>query len=329
MLNIETSDIIDLYDSKAFEEKALDVFRYQAFHNPVYNRYLTYLKVDIGAVDTVRNVPFLPIEFFKNQKVISGKGNEEVIFTSSGTTGSITSKHYVTDLGLYEKSFHACFELFYGKPSEYCFLALLPSYLEREGSSLIYMVQGLMNVSKHPDNGYYLHNTDDLVNRLKKLEAEGQKTILFGVTYALLDLAEKYKLSLKNVIIIETGGMKGKREEITRGRLHQILTESFGVKAIHSEYGMTELLSQAYSKGEGKYITPPWMKILIRDTYDPFNYVAEGKTGGVNIIDLANINSCAFIETKDLGKINTDGTFEVLGRFDHAEIRGCNLMINE
>ncbi|MGB7393621.1 MAG: acyl transferase, partial [Pricia sp.] len=251
----------------------------------------------------------------------------EVVFTSSGTTGSLTSRHYVKDIGVYEKSFRKAFFHFYGSISEYCVLALLPSYLEREGSSLIYMVDDLIQKSGHPESGFYLNDLKGLKNQLVQLEASGTKTLLIGVSFALLDLAETYPLKLQNTIIMETGGMKGRRRELIRDELHHILKSAFGVDRIHSEYGMTELLSQAYSKGNGHFETPPWMKILIRDTEDPLTYQPIGKTGGINVIDLANRNSCAFIATQDLGKMHPNGSFEILGRFDHSDVRGCNLMV--
>ncbi|MGZ4034414.1 MAG: acyl transferase, partial [Bacteroidia bacterium] len=249
------------------------------------------------------------------------------IFTSSGTTGMIQSKHYVTDPDIYEKSYLEAFRLFYGDIEKQCVLALLPSYLERNGSSLIYMADDLIRKSKHPDSGFYLDNYDELIFKLKELESKDQKIILLGVTYALLDLIEKEKFHLKNTIVMETGGMKGKRKEMVREELHGILCEGFGLKVIHSEYGMTELLSQAYSKGNGIFNCPPWMRIIIRDTNDPFSFLPHTKSGGINIIDLANINSCSFIATQDLGKTFPDNSFEVLGRFDNSDIRGCNLLI--
>uniref|UniRef100_UPI003567DA85 acyl transferase n=1 Tax=Labilibaculum sp. TaxID=2060723 RepID=UPI003567DA85 len=250
-------------------------------------------------------------------------------FTSSGTTGNLTSRHFVPDLKMYEQSFTKGFEQYYGSVSDYCILALLPSYLEREGSSLIYMMEHLIRDSKHPKSGFYLHNHEELIATIKELKKQNQKILLLGVSFALLDLAEKFQLDLENVIVMETGGMKGRRKEITREELHAFLTKRLGVEKIHSEYGMTELLSQAYSKGDSLFFTPSWMKVLIRDTYDPFSYEKQGRSGGVNVIDLANIHSCSFIETQDLGRIHADGSFEILGRFDHSDIRGCNLLVNE
>jgi hypothetical protein len=239
----------------------------------------------------------------------------------------VTSKHLVTDVSIYEESYRKGFSQFYGNIEDYVVLALLPSYLEREGSSLIHMVDDLIQLSNHPESGFYLHNYDELIEKIIQLDQSGQNIILIGVTYALLDLVEKRSFQLENTIIMETGGMKGKRKEMIREELHYQLCQGFGVKTIHSEYGMTELLSQAYSLGDGVFECPSWMQILVRDTEDALTYVREGKTGGINVIDLTNINSCSFIATQDLGKIYPNGSFEVLGRFDHSDIRGCNLMV--
>jgi phenylacetate-coenzyme A ligase PaaK-like adenylate-forming protein len=316
----------------AFLQEALQVFRYQASNNSFYNQYLKTLGVAIDQVKELHHIPFLPIEFFKSQQLITGNGTAEEIFTSSGTTGMAQSKHYVTDISIYEKSYRTAFELFYGNISNYCILALLPSYLERDGSSLIYMADDLIKQSNHPDSGFYLNNYDELLIKLQQLENKKQATILLGVTYSLLDIAEIYtsqesNIPLQHTIIMETGGMKGKRKEMIREELHQVLCSSFGVKVIHSEYGMTELLSQAYSKGYGKFNCPPWMRVLIRDANDPFTFLPPYQTGGINIIDLANVHSCAFIASQDLGKIVPDGSFEILGRFDASDIRGCNLLV--
>lgn len=320
--------IFSISSDKEFSDIALSVFRYQAAENSFYNKYLNALKVNPKNITDIKQIPFLPIEFFKSEKIVCGNPNIQQIFASSGTTGTAQSKHYVSDVSLYEKSYTKGFEHFYGHIEDYCVLALLPSYLEREGSSLVYMVNDLIQGSKNPLSGFYLHNYDDLINVLK--QTASQKTILFGVTYALLDLAEKlspHSIKFPNLIVMETGGMKGKRKEMVREELHSILCNGFGVNAIHSEYGMTELLSQAYSKGNGIFECPPWMKILIRDANDPFTILPENKTGGINVIDLANINSCSFIATQDLGKNLTTSTFEVLGRFDNSDIRGCNLLV--
>jgi phenylacetate-coenzyme A ligase PaaK-like adenylate-forming protein len=306
---------------------ALKVFRFQYENNLVYREFCDFLKTDVQKVKTIQQIPFLPIQFFKSHSVISDSNPIQTTFTSSGTTGMVTSKHLVTDVSIYEESYRKGFSQFYGNIEDYVVLALLPSYLEREGSSLIHMVDDLIQLSNHPESGFYLHNYDELIEKIIQLDQSGQNVILIGVTYALLDLIEKHSFQLENTIIMETGGMKGKRKEMIREELHQQLCNGFGVKSIHSEYGMTELLSQAYSLGDGIFECPSWMQISIRDTEDALSYVREGKTGGINIIDLANINSCSFIATQDLGKIYSNGSFEVLGRFDHSDIRGCNLMV--
>ena len=321
------SEIFSLATSKSFEKMALKVFRFQHDHNVVYQEFCQFLKKDKTNVKAIVDIPFLPIQFFKSHQVLSSQSPIEVTFSSSGTTGMINSRHYVTDLKYYEQSFRTAFSQFYGSVENYVILALLPSYLERDGSSLIYMVNDLIKNSNHPESGFYLNNYDELIEKLELLDNSGQNVILLGVTYALLDLIEKKKFQLNNTIIMETGGMKGKRKEMIREELHTILREGFGVQAIHSEYGMTELLSQAYSFDEGVFECPPWMTILIRDTEDALTYLPDGKTGGINIIDLANLNSCSFIATQDLGKKNPNHSFEVLGRFDASDIRGCNLMV--
>ena len=319
--------IFDIVTTTAFEEMALAIFRMQYAENSVYREFCRYLDATPANVLQLTDIPFLPIGFFKSKEIISEEKKSEIIFTSSGTTGSLTSKHLVSDLRVYEKSFRKAFAHFYGDIKEYCVLALLPSYLEREGSSLIYMVDDLIQKSGHEKSGFYLDNLEGLKDQLTQLEAAGTETLLIGVSFALLDMVEKHPIKLENTIIMETGGMKGRRKELIREELHQLLKSGFGVSNIHSEYGMTELLSQAYSKGNGNFETPPWMKIMIRDTEDPMTYQPIGKTGGMNIIDLANINSCAFIATQDLGKLHQDGSFEILGRFDHSDVRGCNLMV--
>lgn len=311
-----------------FEELALEVFRHQAENCLVYKEYIGYLGIKTVQVSRLEQIPYLPIAFFKTHDILSSSDNVELIFSSSGTTGMSQSRHLVTDLSIYDQSFDKAFEQFYGDIANTCFLALLPSYLERDGSSLIYMVDALIRQSKHPDSGYFLHNHDELYLRLKELQQTGQKTILIGVTYALLDFAEKYQMDFPDLVVMETGGMKGKRKEMVREELHAELQRGFGVNAIHSEYGMTELLSQAYSKGNGVFDCPPWMKVMLRDTNDPLSLLAANKTGGINVIDLANINSCSFIATQDLGRKFPDGSFEVLGRFDNADIRGCNLLVD-
>jgi phenylacetate-coenzyme A ligase PaaK-like adenylate-forming protein len=312
-----------------FTEACLSTFRYQYQNNDVYTEYCNLLGTSANDVKSIEQIPFLPVEIFRTHKVQCGNSDAREIFTSSGTSGLATSKHFVTDLSVYDKSLIASFEMQYGPAADYCFLALLPSYLEREGSSLVYMVQKLMELSGHTDNGFFLYDHDKLAGTIRKLISRQQKTILIGVSYALLDFSENNPIALpENFIVMETGGMKGRRREMVREELHEILCSRFQVPKIHSEYGMTELLSQAYSKGKGLFRTPPWMKILIRDMNDPFRYLPPGRTGAINIIDLANIYSCAFIATQDLGRINNDGTFEVLGRFDHSDVRGCNLMVS-
>ncbi|MFO7828288.1 MAG: acyltransferase [Bacteroidales bacterium] len=329
MYSFHPEEIFTIENENQFNDFAIKIFNYQAENNLVYKEYLFHLGVNISSIHSYQNIPFLPIEFFKTHQILTGAGDSEMIFYSSGTTGSQRSKHYIKDLTFYEKSFLKTFNRFYGDVDEYCILALLPTYLENESSSLVYMVNQLIQKSGHPESGFYLNNIETLASKLKDLDQSGQKVMLFGVSYALMDLAHQFPMQLSNTIILETGGMKGTRKELTKNELHQLLGQKLGAEKIHSEYGMTELLSQAYSKGDGKFFTPPWMKILVRDTYDPFSYVQKGRSGGINIIDLANIHSCSFIETKDLGKINKDNSFEVLGRFDYSDIRGCNLLVAE
>jgi phenylacetate-coenzyme A ligase PaaK-like adenylate-forming protein len=324
---ISTANIFSISSQKQFEKIALKTFRFQHQNNPIYREFCDYLKIDVSKVKTLQQIPFLPIQFFKNTKIVSNKNPIQKTFTSSGTSGIETSKHFVTNVSLYEESYLKGFSEFYGNIEDYIILALLPSYLEREGSSLIYMVDDLIKKTKNSESGFYLHNHKELVEKLIQLDSSLQNVILIGVTYALLDLIELQKFQLKNTIIMETGGMKGKRKEMIREELHEQLSEGFGVAAIHSEYGMTELLSQAYSLGNGIFECPAWMQILIRETEDALSYVPDGKSGGINVIDLANINSCSFIATQDLGKKNPKNTFEVLGRFDNSDIRGCNLMV--
>ncbi len=312
-----------------FETIAIKTFFFQAKNNAVYKEYLELLKVIPDKINNIKKIPFLPVSFFKTHEIKTFNGNKEIVFTSSGTTGSETSKHHVYKSEFYQKSFETCFNLFYGNPHEYCILALLPSYLEKNGSSLVFMVNELIKQSKNADSGFFINNHTELNNKVKKLLNSSQKVILLGVSFALLDFAEAFQQKLSNnFIVMETGGMKGKRKEVTRTELHKTLCNKLGVTSIHSEYGMTELLSQAYSKENGIYYCPPWMKVFIRDTYDPFSYLPNEKTGGINIIDLANQYSCSFIETQDLGKLYDNGSFEVLGRFDYSQIRGCNLLLS-
>ena len=325
--NIEQvkSNIFNINNDAEFENLTLELFHYQMENNPVYAPYASLI-LKGETPDNIFEIPFLPIEFFKKEQVIcQGKGVEEV-FLSSGTTGD-QSKHLVAEMSIYKKSYLKTFQQFYGDIQDYCILALLPSYRKREGSSLIYMVDDLITKSKHPKSGFYLGNLNELSDTIKELESKGQKTILFGVTYALLDLAKEFPQKLEHTIIMETGGMKGKRKELLKEEIHAILKTAFTTKNIHSEYGMTELLSQAYSKGNGIFESTNWMKILIRDVNDPLSLIGNNKTGGINVIDLVNIYSCPFIATQDLGRTFDDGSFTLLGRFSNADIRGCNLLI--
>jgi phenylacetate-coenzyme A ligase PaaK-like adenylate-forming protein len=319
--------LIQSYTSDGFLRKALEVFHFQYQQVPVYRSYCDHLNTDPANIKCLEDIPFLPISLFKSHQVLAEEEEVEKIFFSSGTTGHDLSQHFVADLDLYEQSFMTGFRQVYGDPSDYVIMGLLPNYLERGGSSLVYMVDTLIRVSNHPDSGFYLDNLDQLAKKIRQLETTGVKTLLFGVSYALLDLAALGPWSLKNTLIIETGGMKGRRKEMIKADLHEALEASFGLPFIHSEYGMTELLSQAYATQSGRFNCPPWMRILTRDPEDPFSYVHQ-KIGGINIIDLANLNSCAFIATQDLAKVHSDGSFELLGRFDHSDLRGCNLMIS-
>jgi hypothetical protein len=324
---ITKDEIFQISSKKEFEKMALKVFRHQYDHNFVYNQFCNLLNKNKSNVKSLTEIPFLPIQFFKSHQVLSSSAPVQQTFTSSGTTGMTTSQHLVTDTSWYEESYRKAFAQFYGSIEDYAVLALLPSYLDRQGSSLIYMVKDLIDSSNHPESDFYLNNYTELATKLIELDKSGQNVLLIGVTYALLDLIEIQKFELKNTIIMETGGMKGKRKEMIREELHQQLCYGFGVSRIHSEYGMTELLSQAYSLGEGVFECPNWMYILIRDTEDALTYIETSKTGGINVIDLANYNSCSFIATQDLGKKYPNNSFEVLGRFDNSDIRGCNLMV--
>lgn len=321
------NDIFSVQGPEEFNALALKIFHFQYSENEVYRRFCDLLQTDTQKVDSIKKIPFLPIEFFKSEKVISSSEEAEIVFTSSGTTGQQKSKHFVTDLEIYVESFRRGFEYFYNNVEDYAVLALLPSYLEREGSSLIFMAKDLIERSRNPHSGFYLNDLEALKDKLQLLEQQHQKVLLIGVSFALLDLAEGSSFHLKNTIVMETGGMKGRRKEMIRAELHEVLKNGFGVEKIHSEYGMTELLSQAYSTGDGVFECPPWMKILIRDPEDALSLLPPGKTGGLNIIDLANINSCSFIATQDLGKYLENGKTEILGRFDNSDIRGCNLLI--
>jgi phenylacetate-coenzyme A ligase PaaK-like adenylate-forming protein len=324
---IDSKAIFNIKTEQEFSDMALTVFRFQFENNIVYRSFCDLLYKHPSDVKTIEDIPFLPIQFFKTHDVLSSNEPIKATFTSSGTTGSINSKHYVTDLEIYTQSFTKSFQQFYGAIKDYVVLALLPSYLERQGSSLIYMVDAMIKQSKHSESGFYLNNISDLKDTVIVLDSKGKKVLLIGVSFALLDLIETYQFKLKNTIVMETGGMKGRRKELIRDELHNQLKQGFGVETIHSEYGMTELLSQAYSIGNGLFNTPNWMRVLTRDTEDALSINSTGKAGGINVIDLANINSCSFIATQDLGRVNNDGSFEIIGRFDNSDIRGCNLMV--
>jgi Acyl-protein synthetase, LuxE len=313
-------------DKAGFESLALEIFQFQYAENPVYSAYTDALRIKPSTVDSITKIPFLPVRFFKSHDVKTGLFEPAAIFESSGTTGSINSRHFVKNLDLYKESFVKSFEQFYGNVQEWCIIGLLPSYLERDNSSLVYMMDDLVKSSGHPQSGFYLNELENLSGVLSALEKAGQKTLLLGVTYALLDFAEKFPQPLQHIYMAETGGMKGRRKELIRQEVHEILCNAFGVTAVHSEYGMTELLSQAWSKGEGIFKCPPWMKILLRDEEDPF-LIKQSGAGTINVIDLANVYSCSFIATDDAAKLAADGSFEVIGRVDGSDLRGCSLMV--
>jgi len=339
-MTCEWHDKIFSVTDKGFERLALDIFQFQYGSNPVYRSYADALGKKIADVDRIEKIPFLPVSFFKTDKIICGEFNPEIIFESSGTTQTKSSHHHVKELALYKKSFRTNFEGFYGSIDEWSILGLLPSYLEKGNSSLVYMVKDLIDQSQHDKSGFYLYDFEKLRETLQELEKRRQKTLLIGVTYALLDFAEQfppdsYPEQLEHTTIMETGGMKGRREELTRMEVHERLKKAFGKNEIHSEYGMTELLSQAYSKADGRFQCPAWMRILIRDDEDPLTVhsrepVAGSQkpaiTGAINIIDLANVYSCSFIATDDVGKLYDDNSFEVLGRMDGSDLRGCSLL---
>ena len=327
MQRITPDAVFSVNDQDQFNELALKIFNFQAVRCPVYADFISYLNIRPEKLTDITQIPFLPVELFKTHRIISGSNRHDIIFSSSGTTGSVQSRHYVTDRSVYEISFRKGFELFYGDIKDYAVVALLPSYQEREGSSLIYMVDDFIKTSRYSQSGYFLYNHLELYNTLTELKNLKIPTIMFGVTYALLDFTESHRIEFPQLIIIETGGMKGKRKEIIREELHASLCKGFGVQKIHSEYGMTELLSQAYSQGAGVFRCPPWMQVIIRDINDPLSLIEHGRTGGINVIDLANLNSCSFIATQDIGRLDQNGRFEVLGRFDNTDIRGCNLLV--
>lgn len=314
-----------IFTAKDPETLLPELFRFQYLTNSLYRAYVDALKINPADVQEIARIPFLPIQFFKSHRVVCGEFEPQVVFESSGTTQTRNSKHLVKDTSIYTRSFMEAFRQFYGPVEDYVVLGLLPSYLERQNSSLVYMVQEMIQRSGKPESGFYLYEHEKLAETLQALK---QPVLLIGVTFGLLDFAERFKLELPNVIVMETGGMKGRREEWTREELHAYLKERLGVKAIHAEYGMTELLSQAYSKGNGIFSCPPWMKVLVRDENDPFQLYTENASGVINVIDMANIHSCAFIATDDIGRLHADGSFEVLGRMDHSALRGCSLMVN-
>lgn len=322
------TDRIFTLQEHELEGAAIELFRYQYRENNIYRAYVDALKVDPAGVREIKKVPFLPIQFFKSHRVVCGDFTPATVFESSGTTQAINSRHEVKDADLYIRSCITCFEQFYGPVSNYVVLGLLPSYLERKSSSLVYMVQDMIARSGRPESGFYLYEHTRLQQTLEALEAQGQPVLLIGVTFGLLDFAADHQLQLGNTIVMETGGMKGRREEWTRQEVHAYLKERLGVQAVHAEYGMTELLSQAYSKGDGVFSTPAWMKVLVRDENDPFQLSDKSAAGVINVVDLANIYSCAFIATEDIGKLKADGSFEVLGRLDNSALRGCSLMVS-
>lgn len=325
MINLSIDNILKISNNDIFTNLALETFHFQYKHNLVYKQWCNLLHVNVNKVKYINQIPFLPISFFKTHSIKTTQFKPQIVFESSKTTGQISSKHFVNSLDVYEKCFSTCFNQFYNNVEDYCILGLLPSYLERNNSSLVYMVQNLITKSKHKQSGFYLHNFEQLFNTLKDVEANKQPTILFGVTFALLDFAKQFPIDLQNTTVIETGGMKGRKEEITRTEVHRTLSKAFNTEQIHSEYGMTELLSQAYSKQNENFLCPPWMKVLVREEEDPFVVKNYGK-GVLNIIDLANIYSCSFIATDDLGLIHENNSFEVLGRIDSSEMRGCSLL---
>lgn len=314
-----------IFTAKDPEVLIPELFRFQYLTNSLYRAYVDALKINPADVQEISQIPFLPIQFFKSHRVICGEFEPQVVFESSGTTQTQNSKHLVKDTAIYTRSFMEAFRQFYGPVEDYVVLGLLPSYLERQNSSLVYMVQEMIQRSGKPESGFYLYEHEKLAETLQTLK---QPVLLIGVTFALLDFAERFQLELPNVIVMETGGMKGRREEWTREELHAYLKERLGVPAIHAEYGMTELLSQAYSKGNGVFSCPPWMKVMVRDENDPFQLYSSNASGVINVIDMANIHSCAFIATDDIGRLHADGSFEVLGRMDHSALRGCSLMVN-
>lgn len=330
METITVDDIFTIQSEEEFSTMALRIFRYQYAYCNLYRQYVDSVLSSPLFINSLSEIPFLPIEFFKNHRIISLKEKERIVFRSSGTSGIERAKHYVAKPEVYEQSFMLSFRYFVGKPEDYAIVALLPSYSEKGDSSLLYMMQQLMQKAKQPFSKFYLENADELVDVLKQLATIKQKTILWGVSYALLDFVETYHVYFPDLIVFETGGMKGRRKELLREELHLRLCNGFGVEKIYSEYGMTELLSQAYTYGYQRFYSPPWMRIYIRDAYNPLQLLSQnGKSGGVNVIDFANFYSCSFIATQDIGKCYDDNSFEILGRYDNSDIRGCNLLVNE
>ena len=325
VLPIDINNIFSVNES-SFDDLCNTVFQFQYQYNPVYHQWVDLIVSLPSERKIPQKIPALPISFFKEQQVKTGNWQEQKIFESSGTTGMVTSRHYVANLAIYEQSFLEGFERQYGSIQNWCVLALLPTYLERENSSLVYMANKMIAMSGHSESGFYLYNYAELANKIAALESRGQPTLLLGVTFALLDFAAQFPMQLTYTVVMETGGMKGRGRELTRPELHETLIERLSLPSIHAEYGMTELLSQAYSKSGGRYYCPPWMKVFVRKEDDPLAILTEG-TGLLQIIDLANIYSCSFIATQDIGKLYADGSFEVLGRMDHADIRGCSLLV--
>ena len=325
MISVE-SQIFKIKTNDEFNALALQIFNFQYANNLIYKQWCDLLKTNVLELDSIYKIPFLPIEFFKTESIISSPiTNQTVTFTSSSTTSQTPASHFVNNINLYNDSFLRAFNLFYGNPNQYCFLALLPNYLQRKGSSLVYMCNELIKQSTHPFSGFFLDDIDDLIIKINQLKNSSQKVILIGVSYALMDLCEKITLT-ENFTVIETGGMKGTRKELLKTELHNYLKNGFKINSIHSEYGMTELLSQAYSLGDEKFLSPPWLKFLIREVDNPLQLVNTNKTGGINVIDLANIYSCSFIATKDLGNIGENNKLQLMGRFDNSDVRGCNLL---
>ncbi|WP_317896585.1 LuxE/PaaK family acyltransferase [Aurantibacillus circumpalustris] len=322
--------IFDIASEEQFLAEALSIFQFQYQNNLIYKKWTDLIKTNPDTVNALDKIPFLPIEFFKKFEVVSSPINSKTVsFTSSSTTSQVPATHYVNSVDLYKKSFLKTFELFYGDPKEYCILALLPNYLQRSGSSLVYMCKELIGLSTHPFSGFFLDNITDLISKINRLKNTNQKIILIGVSYALMDLCSHNLQLTDSFIVMETGGMKGARKEMLKPELHAFLKKGFKGNTIHSEYGMTELLSQAYSKKNGLFEAPPWMRFYTREVDDPLKLRTDHKTGGINVIDLANIYSCSFIATKDLGRVNEDGALELMGRYDHSDVRGCNLMMGD